>query len=79
MELTKRVHEAFEAGREGRWYHVIAAAYGHASLNAVGTETHSELRKEFNEITKQPQKKHYGLLEKIAYRVGRAVEYVVNP
>ena len=79
MGLIKRLDEAFEAGRESRWYCVVGAAYGRASLNAVGTEIHSELRNEFNEITKQPQKKHYGLLEKIAYRVGCTVEYIVNP
>ncbi len=79
MGLVKRVHEAFESGREGRWSSLVGLAYGHATLNAVGSESHSELRKELNEITKQPAKKGYGLLEKAAYRTGLAFEYLIEP
>lgn len=79
MELVERVREAYDAGQSGRWSHVIGSAYGHASLNAVGTPEHSELRREFNEIIREQKKKPYGILEKIPYRCGMAVEYLMNP
>ena len=75
MGLVKQIYEAFESGRESNWNHILGAAYGRASLNAVGTETHSELRNEFSEITRQFEKKNYGILEKIAYQAGRVFEY----
>ena len=80
MKFHKRLSEAFEAGRGERGSHFIGGVYGRATLNVVGTEMHSELRKGFNEITKQrAKKKPHGLLEKAAYKVGFAYDYLVNP
>ena len=50
-------------------------AYGHSILNAVGTEQHSELRKEFNEIVNS-RKIPSGILENIVYQIGHVVNWV---
>lgn len=73
MNLIKRIVEAYEAGREAHSSSLVRLAYGHSSLNAVGTEQHSELRKEFNEIVNS-RKTPSGILENLIYKLG----YLVN-
>jgi len=73
----KGIAESYEAGRESCSLSWARLAYGHASLNAVGTEQHSELRKEFNDIMNS-RKTPNGILENIVYQVGHAIGWV-NP
>jgi len=75
MNLIKRIVEAYEAGREAYSSSLVRLAYGHSSLNAVGTEQHSELRKEFNEIVNS-RKTPNGILENIVYQIGHVINWV---
>ena len=75
MNLIKRIVEAYEAGREAYSSSLVRLAYGHSILNAVGTEQHSELRKEFNEILNS-KKIPSGILENIVYQIGHVVNWV---
>ncbi len=75
MNLIKRFAEAYEAGREAYSLSLTRLAYGRSSLNAVGTEQHSELRKELNEIVNS-RKTPSGILEKIVYQIGCVVNWV---
>jgi len=71
--IAEDVKEAFNEGVEkGRWPdHLIKAACARASIRAVGTDTHSELRGVVEKLD-EPQDKHYSIIEKTAYGLGYA-------
>jgi len=70
------IRDAFEDGFDKARFpdSMIWMAYGHASLNAVGSPEAKELRDEANQFMKDSQnrKNEYGILCKIAYYLGYA-------
>jgi len=69
--IADTVKEAFKEGvGKGRWPdHLVKSACARASMGAIGTDTHSELREVVEKLDK-PEDKPYGLLEKAAYGLG---------
>jgi hypothetical protein len=70
--ISEKIREGFLEGIEkGRWPDsLVKSVYARASLDVVGTDSHSNLRKGLEESCKNRESESYGIFGRISYFIG---------